>query len=593
MVDQERQGIIEEVSDNQTGPVGRTYFMPHLMVIRDDKETTKLRIVFHASSKMSGEVSLNECLEIGDTFYTDLLGVLIRFWFNRIALLADIEKAFLQIGIKEEDRDALRFLWVRDVTSEELVTRQMRFTRVCFGVISSMGHLGGTIHHHLDKHKDSQPEVVIKIEDALYADDFSGGEDDDRKAIKLYKGAKKIFEEANMNLRKWKSNSLAVTKIIEESNSNNSETTSSYAQMMLNPDGKSNVKVLGIPWHLENDELEFSLENLVEMVESDDLSKRQLLKLTASLYDPLGMISPVILTLKALFQKVCKVGTSWDEPLNQECREEWKRWLRSARSCPTFKVPRCYSLKSRKEIMLVGFSDASEKAYAAAVYIRIGDSEGTEVSTCLVASKTRVAPLAKQSIPRLELLGALILARLINRVKDILVNVATVGREICLVDSAVVLCWIQGVGKVYKQYVQNRVEEIRKITAIDSWNHVAGEENVADIPSRGCLPEKLSMEKERWFNGPDWLKKCIEAWPIKKSVELHVKDNEEKENCEKITSSCTVVADISLENIIDPQKYSSLNKLLRVNVFCLRFIEATRGKRFVGEDLCAEEIENA
>ena len=188
--------------------------MPHQLVVRRDKETTKVRVVYDCSSKMRGNPSLNDCLQVPEALYTDLFAVMVRFRLQKVGLIADIEKAFLRIRMKEEDRDAHRLIWVKDPFAEKLEPTILRFTTVTFGAGPSMWHLGSVIQHHLRKYTASHPDIAAKIEDSLYADDFSGGEQNDEMAIQLYREGRKVFREAGMNLRKWKSNSREVMKVI-------------------------------------------------------------------------------------------------------------------------------------------------------------------------------------------------------------------------------------------------------------------------------------------------------------------------------------------------------------------------------------------
>ena len=149
-------------------------------------------------------------------------------------------------------------------------------------------------------------------------------------------------------------------------------------------------------------------------------------------------------------------------------------------------------------------------AYAAVVYLRIETSKGA--CTRLVMSKTRVAPLAKQTIPRLELLAALILSRLVDRVCVALLPVINVDEVFCWTDSMTTLHWIKGVGREYKQFVENRVREIRQNVPPESWSHCPGIENPADLPSRGMNAEELK-QSETWWHGPPWLVERKEMWP--------------------------------------------------------------------------------
>ena len=236
-------------------------------------ERIGLRIVYDASLKLLGK-SLNKSLENIPTKHTDLFSVLLQFRAYKVALIADIEKAFFTIGVKDTDPDALRFLWVEDPTDSFLKIKEKRFTGVCFGVISSMGHLGKTINHHLEKYRNEMPEVIMK---------------------------KPIFAEANMNLRKWRSNDRDVNEFIEGKHENIEESSedTSYASLMLNPDEESENKVLGIPWNTKNDE--FVISSRIQKSTEDVVIKRELLKRAASLFDPVGILSSAVVTLKILF----------------------------------------------------------------------------------------------------------------------------------------------------------------------------------------------------------------------------------------------------------------------------------------------------
>ena len=199
--------LLEIVTEDMKPAVGNVYYMPHQLVIREDKETSKIRPVYDCSSKMKGVESLNDCLEVPEPLYADLFAVFIQFRVHEVGMIADIEKAFFQIGMAEKDRDLYRILFVDDPFKENPKLVVMRFTRVTFGVGPSMWHLGAVINHHLRKYEKTDSETVRKIDKGLYADDFSGGDADDKKAVELYRKTRKIFSDANMNMRKWRSNS--------------------------------------------------------------------------------------------------------------------------------------------------------------------------------------------------------------------------------------------------------------------------------------------------------------------------------------------------------------------------------------------------
>ena len=167
-------------------------------------------------------------------------------------------------------------------------------------------------------------------------------------------------------------------------------------------------------------------------------------------------------------------------------------------------IPRCYYPREANIVstQLHGFSDASEKAYSGVVYLRMEDSNGM-VHTSLVASKTRVAPIKRVTIPRLELNGALILAQLLFHCKEVLD--LPLGSVYAWTDSTIVLAWIQGNPRRSKAYVGHQVAQILDLTPADSWNHVVSKDNPADCASRSVFPSEL-LNHQLWWHGPSWLK---------------------------------------------------------------------------------------
>ena len=129
--------------------------------------------------------------------------------------------------------------------------------------------------------------------------------------------------------------------------------------------------------------------------------------------------------------------------------------------------------------------------------------------------------------------------------------------------------------KNYKQYVEKRVQEIRKNTGVDCWRFVPGKENIADLPSRGCLPEMILVEKERWLQGPCWMKNNMEDWPVTKFVSVVGVDDEVKSGDQQVVT-CIAKADLSFPEVIDFKTYSFLKQLLRITAWCLRFFNACR-----------------
>ena len=192
------KGIVERVSHSTNIP-GRVHYLPHHAVIRRDKETTKVRVVYDASARSNGP-SLNNCLYTGPKFNQRILEILLRFRSYPIAWIADIEKVFLMISVAPRDRDVLRFLWITNIDSDDPEIVALRFARVVFGVSSSPFLLNATIRHHIEKYSSLHPEIVRVLKQSIYVDDVVSGGDSEDEAFTLYKTSKEILSQASLNL---------------------------------------------------------------------------------------------------------------------------------------------------------------------------------------------------------------------------------------------------------------------------------------------------------------------------------------------------------------------------------------------------------
>ena len=196
------QGIVQRVQHPESGKVGQVHYLPHHAVVRQNKETTKVRVVYDASAR-SGGPSLNDCLFTGPKFDQKILDLLLRFRTYPVALTADIEKAFLMVSVTQRDRDALRFLWVDDTSQPDPEIQVLRFTRVVFGVSSSPFLLNATIDHHLKTFSSTNPELVETLSKSIYVDDVIAGAADEDSAMQLYTESKDILRQGGFNLRRF------------------------------------------------------------------------------------------------------------------------------------------------------------------------------------------------------------------------------------------------------------------------------------------------------------------------------------------------------------------------------------------------------
>ena len=311
-------GIIENIPNQSSEGLNDedVHYLPHHGVIRKNRETTKLRIVYDGSAKSPGQqLSLNDCLPTGPNYIPQLADVLARFRWHRMAIAADIEKAFLMIGIQENQRNMLRFLWLKDpyVVNSEVI--QLRFCRLVFGLRPSPSILGATLTHHLDAHRDSHAELVELTKKSLYVDDLLTGADNVQEGFELYQDSKELMAKGAFNLRKSNSNSNELLQLInnkeesvaqtktEKSTSLVEEEDESFIKSTVGPTRTADtlVKTLGVCRNTATDEISFDFTELIESANTMQATKRSLLQLTAKVFDPLGLLSPFTITMKCQF----------------------------------------------------------------------------------------------------------------------------------------------------------------------------------------------------------------------------------------------------------------------------------------------------
>ena len=547
----EEQGIVEEVPVEQIDSSNPVYYMPHHPVVKESSTSTKVRPVFDASAKGYNGFSLNDCVHTGPNLLPDLVALLIRFRRWKVALTADVVKAFLQVAVHPSDRDAHRFLW-KD--------RVMRFTRVPFGNRASPFLLCATIRHHLAQYPQSM--VVTELTENLYMDDWMSGCDSEALAQQMFHRAKEIMSEAGMTLAKWTSNSLKFADKVAET-----------------------TKVLGMQWTTDPDY--FSFEG-VQVPSSLCLTKRGILSLISRLFDPLGLLNPFTIRAKILFQSLWKENFGWDQTLSQEWKDWFGDWLSELAVIKRWSVPRRYfsSLWSENPtLVLHAFGDASPQAYGACVYLVKTDPGGYESS--LIISRARVAPIKEVSLPRLELLGALLCARLIKFVRTSLKLDASV-QTFCWTDSTVTLAWINGEPHKWKTFVANRVNEIRQLTNPEQWGHCPGKLNPADLLTRGVTASELTSS-ECWLHGPTEIM-CGSSGQIPTCMSPEENHSVEKEM--RTQTSLVACTDQPVKSVFDINRHSKWTKALRVMAYVLRFIHALKGMKRDGE-LTFQEMSDA
>lgn len=539
---------------------GVKFITPHRPVIRKDATSTKCRPVFDGSSHHKGSPSLNNVLEVGPNLNPELLACHLRFRLFKYAWTADIAKAFLQIRLHEGDSEAIRFLWYEDPTKPETLT-EYKWTRVPFGLTCSPFILRAVILKHLKLYEDRFPETVAQLRLQLYVDDWLGGADTLEEAVQRIKEAQIIFDDAKMELTKWTTNSSELEAALPEIKFHKTPTVIGTSSLSTDT-----AKALGVYWNQESDQFVFQPQALVEQAAQmgKQPTKRQVFSLALRLFDPLGLLSPVILVAKMIMQKLWETGIKWDDRIPLNIAEEWRVFLEGLQGLDKVRVDRWLKTDKTKPIELHVFCDASEDAYSAVAYVR---QEGDVTTSRILCSKTRVAPTPKKSmsIPRLELLSNLLAAKIATYAIKAFEPRTTDASA--WTDSMIALCWIQGESGRWKTFVHNRVEKIKQVFPPNKIRHCPGLQNPADLASRGTSTSNL-LRTNCWWYGPEWLVRKKKFWPPLQVL----KANMEKEALKEAAKNEFA---IMLRPVKPPYKFeerfSEYNRLVRIVAWIKRY----------------------
>lgn len=536
-------GHMEEVSNTEKPDA---VYLPHHAVVRQDKTTSKVRVVFDGSCSGFNGVSINDDLMTGPTLQPELRHLVMRWRCYPISIVADIVKMFRQVKVADEDIDFQRIFW-RDDPNADL--KHLRLLRVTFGM-SSAPYLAVRSLQQLarDDGKD-MPLAQSRVLTDFYMDDLMTGCHSITEGIQIHEQMTTLLGRGGFPLQKWSSNSPELMKHIHRGERR------SYVDLELKTDEV--MKILGLTWNREAD----TFQCTVTLPPIDGpCTKRRVISDIARLYDPLGWLAPAITTAKVFIQRLWLSGIEWDDPLPSALLKDWLKFRNDLEKLQAIRIPRW--IKSSKDdtcLELQGFSDASNVAYAAVVYARVTDRDGN-VHVSLVTSKTRVAPIKQVSIPRLELCGAVLLAKLLSEVAEIL----SVPKHHlhAWTDSTIVLAWLSSHPGRWKTFIANRVSEILTILDRSQWSHVVSKDNPADCASRGITPSEC-VENVLWNRGPEllYLKEIVYSNGNLKDINLE----------EKRIIKCHVLTSDAEDGDTFLERFSTLRRLVRVLAWCRRF----------------------
>nr|CAH7744291.1 unnamed protein product [Callosobruchus chinensis] len=547
---------------------GIYYHIPHHFVTKEKSLTTSLRVVFDASCKTTSGHSLNDFLLVGPTIQQDLLSIILRFRTHRYILAGDITKMYRQILIHPDDRKLQRICW-RDNTFDPIDIYELN--TVTYGTASASFLAIRCLHEiaHIHENEFSTASQVI-LKD-FYVDDLLTGGDTLEYLIKLYHDIDFILKDGGFALNKWVSNHPALINHI----------TTDKPESIINIGTDEETHSLGLLWLSKQDHLSFQIN--FELTDRPS-TKRSVLSTIARIFDPLGILGPIVIKAKIILQNIWKLHLGWDESLPLSLHTEWQNMYNSLAHINDIRVNRNVLCDNPKRIELHGFADSSEKAFGACIYIRSVDESG-RIYVNLFCAKSRVAPVKPVTIPRLELCAALLLAQLYDKV------ISSWKGNIDAVhlwsDSTVTLGWLRGSPHQWKVFVANRVSEIQTLTKIEFWHYVNTHDNPADIVSRGINPESI-VNCRLWWQGPIWLSETDDFWPMPST-----ESNLDACQLEARKSPTAIACFHSVDEIKIFERYSSLYKLYRVVAFMLRFKFNCTTKQKLTGSLNVEELNNA
>jgi len=321
---------------------------------------------------------------------------------------------------------------------------------------------------------------------------------------------------------------------------------------------------LGIHWDVATNNLHVSTP---VSISTEQVTKWTIASDTAKVFDVLGLFASAIIPARVLPQSLWKLPLKWDDPVPEDILLKWNEWTTTLKVMKNFVIPRRVKYnKSPVFKSLHGFSDASSTAYGEAVYLKLLHEDST-ISVALITAKARVSSVKAITIPKAELVATHLLAKLIKHVAYLL-QIST-NHLFAWTDSMIVRCWLQKPPATLKTFVANRVSDIQEHLSASHWRHVPTTQNPADLLSRGLTANQM-VNSRLWWEGPPWLVKTPEEWPVK----LPTKPS----SIPKIKVSCNIMP-VQAPPPSPWGAFSSFHHLTRIIAWIQRFTHNSQSPR--------------
>lgn len=544
----EEMGHMTEVPEEKVLKAPKMYnYIPHHYVLKWDSSTTKLRVVFHASFNTSSGHSFNSIQCVGPTLQPNLFDILLRARLDPILICADVSKMYRQILIDPAQRCHQCIIWRRQDGS--LVTFELN--TVTYGTASASFNAVRCLVELARLHPEFKLAAKAVL-NSMYIDDIVSGASSVKEGKQLVKELNELLSLGCFPLRKWCSNSREALADLQDE----------HKEPLVAIGDETITKTLGLNWNPETDSFMFLYK---PDADAKPWTKRRIISTVSKIFDPLGLVGPVIAKAKMLCQHLWKLGLNWDESIDQKTVYQWSKMLDEMNDLTELRFPRFVLSKGKPQrVELHCFADASTKAYGAVFYIKCINQDGAGKVT-LLCSKSKVAPVKTVTLPRLELCGALLLADLYTTVTTA-INIQF-DKVYCWLDSRVALRWVLSSPHLWKDFIAARTTKIQAQTPNCEWRHVPGDINPADIISRGASPKAL-VANLNWFQGPQFLMEDEQNWTFKAPEPV----NDDDDIMEAKQETFALVAHTPTDLVLQLKSTEHLSKIRRIFGYVNRFI---------------------
>ena len=536
-----------------------SWYLPHHNVV-NPRKPTKVRVVFDAAAACEG-ISLNSSLLTGPDLLNSLFGVLQRFRIKPVALVADITDMFYQVKVTEKDSDSLRFLWKDNFDSNSAPDVYKMLVHI-FGAKDSPCCANYALRRVAvdgDLGSDLVKETLCKN---FYVDDLLKSVDDVQTACKLLCDLRECLSVKGFKLTKWMSSSKEVLMSVPEGDRATPDANLELSDLPVE-------RALGVTWDVQKDAFMFS-----PTVKEVSPTKRSIVSIVTSIFDPCGFLSPFTFTAKCIIQDLWREKIGWDEVIHDSHLKKWKLWISDLANLDSLRIPRYHGYRSSEDkVELHVFCDASESGFAAFAYLRL---IGREIRCSFVAAKCHVAPVkSTMTIPKLELQGAVMAVRLSETLSSELdIELSNI---IHWTDAMTVLKYINNESRRWKIFVANRVSEIREKSDPHHWKYVKTTMNPADAATRGVPASDLTIDS-MWFRGPQFLWLDEGQWPDQPTIgapsedDVNLRKSTHVNVTKAVTDGSTLIS-LSLDGLINPMQFSSWFELKKRTAWIVRAVK--------------------